>query len=344
MKRRRFIAAIIGSAATGVVWQHWNQSGQSQISSPGVAQRKLQPVFRTTRALGTNVSLTVYASDVDKANIAIDAAFNELNLIEDLMSLYRPDSQLCRLNRNGYISDPAPELVEVLNYARELSGQTTGLFDVTIQPLWQLYVSCKNEGRLPLQQEIQAALKHVDSQHLHLSSDQIRFHKPGMAVSLNGIAQGYATDAVVKVLQQHGVQSAFIDAGEIGTIGQHHNRPFWKVGIKHPRSEDHLLGLAKLNGRCLATSGDYESHFTADYKAHHLLHPKTGLSPQEFSSVTIAAPSAMQADALSTAVFILGPQKGKELIRSLPDTDALFVSRDGNISQTTNFPYTAINS
>lgn len=329
MKRRRFIATLV----CGAGWTAWQSSNRS-------AGLDLIKTTRNNQALGSTVSLTVYTQTRAQAEAALSAAFQRLEAIENVLSLYRGESDVCRLNREGHLTAPSADLVQVLTYAQDLSARTEGAFDITVQPLWDII----RDAEGPCQQSVAQALQVVDWRQVKVSSGEVSFGLPGMAITLNGIAQGYATDAVAQVLNEHGVSAAFIDAGEVGTLGEHTQRDHWKVGIKHPREAGNLLGVAQLQGRSLATSGDYETHFCPDYTRHHLLDPHTGLSANALSSVTIAAPSAMQADALSTAVFVLGPQKGRALIESLPRTDALFVGKDGEVSQTRGFPVTTLHS
>ena len=157
-------------------------------------------------------------------------------------------------------------------------------------------------------------------------------------MTLNGIAQGFAADRAMAALRRHGIGHALVDAGEIGTLGGRDASEPWKVGIQHPRRQDAYIEIAKLDGRCLSTSGDYATSFDEDHRDHHIFDPHTGRSPAAFSSVTIAAPTATQADALSTAVFVLGPERGLDLVRSSPSVDALLVLKDGRTLATDGFP------
>lgn len=330
MKRRKFITCLAGTAALG--WTAWKLGGPhaNGFASPG----DLVKIKRSTRALGTSVTLTLYHHDQTEAEAAIAAAFLEIDRVEGLMSLYRPDSQICRLNRDGVLANPHPYLVEVLETARDLSEQTDGAFDITVQPLWSLY-SGQNE---PDATALREAVTRVDWKRVAISPHEVRIAGRNTEITLNGIAQGYASDAVQRVLVAHGIQSALIDTGEIGTIGRADTDRDWTVGIKHPRQPASFLGLAALENRSLATSGDYETRFSDDFSRHHLIDPHTGQSPTELSSVSIVAPTALQADALSTATFVLGLDKGRQLVEETPGTDALFVSKEGRQVQTTGFP------
>ena len=161
---------------------------------------------------------------------------------------------------------------------------------------------------------------------------------PATAITLNGIAQGFAADCAIAALRDHGVEHALVNSGEIGCLGRKPNGRNWNVGIQHPREPDAFVALPTLRGRSLATSGDYETTYSADFSKNHIFDPQTGQSPNELASVSIAAPTAMQADALSTAIFVMGRERGMELIRSLPGVDVFFVLKDGSTVTSAGFP------
>lgn len=333
MKRRQFVFGIFGAAAIGLC-------GTRYLSSPLASKdlNSLAKFSKTGHALGSKVVISVFHSNETQAQTALDEAFQAIEQVENLMSLYRTDSQLVQLNKRGFLKNPHRDLVQVLESAVQLSKQSEGAFDISVQPLWQAYEIAAKKDRLPSESELATAQEKVDWSKIEITSNTVALRKQGMALTLNGIAQGFAADAASTVLKAYGIQHALIDSGEISTVGSPVNREEWNIAIKHPRQTDSYLGLAALQGRCLATSGDYESTFTDNFEQHHLLDPRTGKSPRELSSVTIAAPTAMEADALSTAVFLMGLEKGKELIESLPNIDALFVDKTNHTSRTGNFP------
>lgn len=338
MKRRKFILSLVGTAAAGIsgwtLHTRYGQAGSVARRTPGAMTK----VTRGSWALGTTVTLTAFHQDPEVAEAAILRAFEALGRVESVMSLYRPDSQLCELNRTGRLERPDPSLVQVLKQAQALSAQTDGVFDVTVQPLWDLYYGASQNETLPGAAAIAAARAKVDWRNLEISADGLRLRGDGTAVTLNGIAQGFAADVVKQVLVEGGIEHALIDTGEIDSLGSHAQKDQWSVAIKHPRDPGASLGIAGLKGRSLATSGDYETTFDAGFRHHHLLDPRTGDSPVELSSVSVAAPTGLQADALSTAVFLLGLREGRQLIESTPGADALFVTKDGKIEQTAGFP------
>lgn len=271
--------------------------------------------------------MTVLHADEDVANAALDAAFAELERIESVMSLYRPESQISRLNRDGVLEMPDASLVEVLRFAVGVAEKSSGAFDVTVQPLWKLKGAKPDATTLAL----------VDWRKVELRENRIKL-APGMAITLNGIAQGFAADAAMRVMRVHGIEHALIDAGEFSAHGMNAENAPWRVGIQHPRERDALAARASLENRCLATSGDYETTFRNDFRWHHILNPHTGESADELASVSVIAPTAMAADALSTALFVLGASRGLDFLHDYPDTDAFLISKDGREFRTKNFP------
>jgi thiamine biosynthesis lipoprotein len=333
--RRRFLCAALGSGgALALIYR----GGPIDRVLP---EDSLQSFTHHARALGAEVSITALHARRQAAERAVQAAFAELELVEELMSIYRPHSQLSRLNRAGRLDDPHPNFVEVLRAAREISQDSEGAFDITVQPLWALYDSTHKAGRLPTAAEIAAARGRVDWRHVEITPQSIRLHGEGTAITLNGIAQGYAADRALAALQEHGVEHALVNAGEIGSLGRRADGDAWTVGIQHPRQEDAYIALAKLEGRALSTSGDYATTFSDDFRHHHVFDPRTGASPTQFQSVSVAAPTAMAADALSTAIFVAGLERGMKLIESTPGADAFFVLKDGRTLATKGFPLDA---
>lgn len=329
--RRRFLLGTAGAcAALGAVgWR---------LLRPSLESKRWTLVQRTSHALGAAVTMSVWHRDEASGEAALDSAFAELELVENVMSLYRADSQISRLNRDAALESPHPHLVTVLQYAAHMAQQTGGAFDVTVQPLWDLYAKAKEQGRLPDEPEVRDAQSRVDWRRVNVAADRINFSSEDTAVTLNGIAQGFAADAALAALRRAGVAHALIDTGEMAALSGKPDGAAWKVGIQHPRHEDAFVALATLQDRCLATSGDYETRFSDDFVHNHVFDPHTGHSPTELASASIAAPTAMAADALSTAVFVLGATRGMEFLRQIPGTDALLVLKNGDIIATGGFP------
>ena len=332
--RRRFLLTLGAAGVSAAGWNLLWPFGKDALEPSG----GLQAAERTGFALGAQMSVVALHEHYAAAETAIKAAFAELETVESVMSLYRPQSQLCRLNTAGVLPDPHPYLVQVLDRAHAMSVASDGDFDITVQPLWNLYASARQKGRLPGANDIKCARRNVDWRRVEINQDRVHLKGTGTAVTLNGIAQGFAADRVLEVLAARGVRHALVDTGEIGAIGRRHDGDSWTVGIQHPRHQDTLISRVQLDGRCVATSGDYATTFSSDYMHNHIFDPRTGRSPRAFQSVTVLAKSGLEADALSTTVFVAGLQRGIRLMESTPGADALFVLKNGETIATDGFP------
>ena len=341
--RRRFILGFgAGALSLGVAGYKIFQSDLLTKKSQSTASGQLGSLklaHRTSVALGSEISMVVLHEDRAVGIQALDAAFAELARVENVMSIYLPQSQVSQLNTEGILKSPDPYLVQILHLANAMSEQSSGAFDITVQPLWTLYFKMQKEGKLPSTAAVAEVLPQVDWRGVFVSADEIRLRNKAMAITLNGIAQGFAADRAMDALKRHGIQHALVNAGEISSLGKKASGDSWVVGIQHPRKKDAYLGLVGLDGRCLSTSGDYETTFTPDFSRNHIFDPATGNSPEAFSSVTVIAPDATTADALSTTIFVLGPERGLELASKTPATDVLMVMKDQRMMATPGFPW-----
>ncbi len=344
IKRRRFLMAAGGFGACALIG---GEVGRRVLTSDGQSPDGVESTGSENRsryesfALGSNISLTVVHPRRDVREAAIKAAFAAIERVEAAMSIYRDGSELSRLNANQQLQDPDPWLVEVLQYAQSLSRRTNGAFDITVQPLWDLFQQSKTQQRLPTDAEIAAAKRQVNWRRLQFNSEGVQLlENPAGAgrITLNGIAQGFACDKAWAALREHGVEHALLDTGELAGYGVNEENRQWNVGIQHPRVADSYVAVTRLQGRSLATSGDYATTFSDDKTHHHLFDPRTGRSPTDLASVSVAAPTGMQADALSTAIFVLGPRQGLQLASDLAGVDVLLVRRNGEIVSTSGFP------
>jgi thiamine biosynthesis lipoprotein len=317
-------------------------AGFGAFASRGLA-RGLRPHTLSGRALGASVSLLVLHHDENSAQAALADALAEVQTVDAVMSLYRDDSQLVALNRDGELARPDARLLDVLLYSQELADRTQGAFDVTVQPLWLAFTQAKAQGGLPDPAALAEARALVGWRDLTASEEAVRLLRPGMAVTLNGVAQGYAADRALAAVRRHGIEHALIDAGEFDTLGRKprgenpEGEP-WVLGVRHPRAHDALAARLALEGRALATSGDYETFFTPDFLHHHIFDPATGDSPTELASTSVLAPNALQADGLSTAFMVLGAERALALAATLPGVDALLIGKNGQYWRTPGLP------
>jgi thiamine biosynthesis lipoprotein len=344
ISRRRLILTLAGGAAGAGSLALWTAQRRripnTATSLSPKAREGLASATRESQAFGTKVSVTALHPAPEAAARAAAAALNEIGLVDRLMSLYSSHSQLSQLNRQGVLDAPHPYLVAVLRHAQSMARQTNGAFDVTVQPLWDLYARAQREGATPDARAVQLAAAQVDWRRVEVTPQRVKVNVTGTQITLNGIAQGFAADRAMAALQAHGVRHALVNSGEIGALGGKNEEEPWTVGIQHPRNRDAFIELARLQGRCLATSGDYAAAFDSDYRDHHIFDPRTGHSPDTFSSVSVAARTGIEADALSTAVFVLGLERGLQLIQATAEADAFFVLKDGRTLATRNFPTT----
>lgn len=295
-------------------------------------------VRRSARAFGTTVSIAAIHSDRPTLEQALKAAMDELHRVESLMSVYDPDSEVSRLNRSGQLRNPHPYVVEVLRQSERYSRLSAGAFDITVQPLWKLYSEAAHANELPSSDEIQAARQLVDWRQVSVRDDLIRLRNQGAKITLNGIAQGYAADRVAACLKSAGIENSLVDAGELCAAGRSATGSAWSAGIQHPRQDDAYCGIAALGDRSLATSGDYETTFGRGYQNNHLFDPRTGRSPTELASVSVAAFTAAAADALSTAICVLGIERGRALIEQVDGADMYVTTKAGRSFATNGFP------
>ena len=287
--------------------------------------------------MGTLVTVTVVHPEVAAARAMVADAFNEMARLEDILSRHRQGTPVARLNAEGAVRDAPPELIEVMRRATEYSTLTGGAFDVTVAPLLRLYSSRFERGEgLPGDSEVRSALALVGYHGVHIDDRSIFFDEPGMSVTLDDIAKGYVVDRTVDVLVRAGAERVMVDAGgDMASGGREAGDEPWTVGIQDPHDMDGYLGLVRLGGECIATSGDYMQTFTEDRRFHHIIDPRTGRSPDHSSSVTVVAGTAMDADALSTAVLVLGPTDGLRLRERLDGTEGVIVTKRHDVLRTT---------
>ncbi len=290
---------------------------------------------RVFLGFGTTLWLKAAHENADQLEAALAAAVSVIRRVEGQMSLFDPDSALSRLNRTGSLQNPDARLVAVLNLSEQVSHRSGGAFDITMQPLWQVWAKAAAEHRVPALSEVRRARQLVHWHAVETTASQIRLNQRGMALSLNGIAQGYASDLVRATLQAHGIRHALIDTGETSLLGVGPDATPWRFEIESaaivPRRtvsrNESLSGrggdewfttaptLLISNGRAIATSSDAHTVFSSDHRHHHILNPATGYSPSHWSSVTVIAGSCVMADALTKVFFMLPPPKVRSAAR-----------------------------
>jgi FAD:protein FMN transferase len=283
---------------------------------------------RVMVGLGTTLSLRAGHTDGGRADAALDTAVAAIRHVEQQMSLFVPDSALCRLNRDGVVHHPHPDLVQVFKLAQQVSQKSEGAFDVTVQPLWDVWQKAKQAGHLPSPEQVQSAVARVGWQHLQVTQQRIRFTQLHMAATLNGIAQGFAGDLARAALQSLGIEHALIDTGEWSALGVSPEQSLWTLGVADPRHPQTLIAKLAMVGGTMATSSDVHYRFGNDDKHHHIFDPRTGYSPSELASVTVVASSCALADALTKVMFMASAARALELAKQWK-VDVLVVDKTG---------------
>jgi len=291
-------------------------------------------------AMGTVVTIQVPTVDVGTAREAIKEAFREIDRVESLMTTEDPASEIYRLNHSGtQWVELSAEVIYILKKANEYSILTDGHFDVTIKPLVDFWMEeVKRSGRMPTGGELTAVLELVDYSDLVIDEEnnRARFSREGMGVTLGGIAKGYAVDRACDVLRSKGIEDALVDiGGDMRAIGS----ASWNIGIADPRVEGELLGVLELENMAIATSGDYRRyHLIGAERIHHIIDPRSGQPAEGCISVTVVARDSLTADALSTAVFVMGPERGRALL-DLMGLGGLIVDANGEITTSEYWDY-----
>lgn len=340
MRRRTFISASIGGAMAGLAgWRFLQPQAIAGAISRSDVRPSGQRLFSgADLAFGTTIGVQLLHHDQRVAELAIQDAIHEAKKIDTLMSIYSENSQVFQLNRDGSLPHPDPHLLVVLKEAQRLSALTDGAFDITVQPLWVKFSQAATINTLPSHAEVEAAKSLVNWKNLSVDPRQIRFEKSGMSITLNGVAQGYAVDLALAAIQSHGIRHALLDTGEFISVGTKTPDRRWTVGVQDPRIVDAFTTALQMDGRSVATSGDYETTFTPDFVHNHIFDPATGDSPLELASVTVVAPTGLLADGLSTALFVLGSEKAKILAAKLDSVDVLLVDKKGKSWKTPTLP------
>jgi thiamine biosynthesis lipoprotein len=292
-------------------------------------------LYREEAIMGTRCAVELWATDHARGEAAMESVFADMRRIDVLMSTYKPDSEVSRVNARAATAPVAisVELFNLLQTAQEYSRLSNGVFDITYASVGYLY-DYRNHVH-PNGQAIAAALPSVDYRQLKFDpvAHTVAFGKPGMRIDLGGIAKGYSVDRGIDLLKAQGIDRAMVNAGgDTRVMGDRFGKP-WMIGIRHPDRKDEYVLRVPLEDAAFSTSGDYERFFEeGGVRYHHILDPKTGLSPHGVRSVTIIASNATRTDGLSKTVFILGPEKGLAFINALADADAIVIAADGRVS------------
>jgi FAD:protein FMN transferase len=289
---------------------------------------------RTDTVMGTRIYVELWDTDAAHGEASIDAVMAEMRRIDNLMSHYKPESQLSKINQHA---TEAPvvvdkELFDLIKLSTHYSQITEGAFDITYASVGYLY-NYPNHVR-PTEEQIKAALPAVNWRNMKFDEahHSVFFEHKGMRIDLGGIGKGYAVDRGIEILQKRGIQHAVVTAGgDSRIIGDHMGRA-WLVAIRHPDDPNKVVTRIPLSDAAMSTSGDYERYFDENgVRYHHIIDPHTGHSASKVRSATIIGPTATQTDGMSKTAFVLGAEKALEIINRMPEYDAVFVKPDGKV-------------
>lgn len=287
--------------------------------------------FEVTRSMmDTFVTVTVYTGDEARADEAINAAFDRMEEIVKVASIFDEESQAFQLNRDGYLEAPSEDLRQLIIRSIEYSELTDGAFDITVQPLLELWeAGLWQEPQAVQQLRINETLALVGWDKITVEKDKIFFTEAGMKITLGGIAKGYAVTEALKTIKRLGIKSALVNAGgDMAALGSKPGGEPWFIALVNPDDPTQSLANFEIANKAITTSGNYARFFDPEQEAHHIINPKTGYSAQECISATVIAENATQADALSTIIFVMGPEEGVDLIESLSNVECFIVSAD----------------
>jgi thiamine biosynthesis lipoprotein len=311
-------------------------NGQNPTTKPEEPQ--VRTIHRSDGAMGTLFEITLA---VDKKapfpKKAFEEAFAEVHRIEKLMSVWKPESPLSKVNASaGKAAVPVPrELVDIVLEAKKISELSNGKFDISFAAMDGLWDFHSKPPKLPRHQDILDRLPLIDYRSILVNekNSTMMLNKDQMKIGLGAIAKGYGVDRVAAILKKHGLKDFIIfGGGDLVVSGKKGTRP-WRVGVQDPRLRSRYFARFEPEGNlAIVTSGDYEKFFLLNEKRyHHIIDPDTGYPAADTVSVTLIADTATRADGLATGIFVLGPKKGMALIESEPDLEGLIVDTDLNV-------------
>jgi thiamine biosynthesis lipoprotein len=281
--------------------------------------------------MGTRVEVQLWHEDPVEAQRLVKLAMVEFDRIEALMSTYLADSEMSRVNATAHEKpvQVSAELFALLQVALEVSELTDGAFDISYDSVGALYDFRARQK--PSADEIADHLDEIDYRLIELDDADytVSFAAVGVRINLGGIAKGYAVESVIAILAQEGVQNALATAGgDTRLLGDRRDKP-WIIGIRDPDSREGVFTRLALDNEAISTSGDYERFFVEDgVRYHHILRPADGKPVDDVRSVSVIGPDATMTDALSTSIFVLGPEEGLDLIARMPDYEAVVITSE----------------
>ncbi|MCC6983181.1 MAG: FAD:protein FMN transferase [Bauldia sp.] len=295
-----------------------------------------QPTFHTWNGivLGGDASLSLWHPDETYARQIIAKMLSEVGRLERSFSLFQPDSEISRLNADGRLASASGDFRAVLGASLRMAEESAGAFDPTVQALWDLnadYFRTHPDGAGPEAGAVAEALRHVRYDAIDLSAREVAFAVPGVAITLNAIAQGYITDRVTDLLRTEGFDHVVVELGEMRTLGLHPEGRLWRIGLKNPADPAQLSRTVEIAEAAVSVSGGYGTPFGGEN--HHIFDPRTGGSANTLLDATVIGPRATLADALSTAICVSGEAGCAALLAANPGYRAILTRPDGTTAE-----------
>lgn len=347
LKRKLVVISLIGVLLTGMV------SGCSNTKNTGKSTEKAEeqttqtvngtdektkdkvdePETRDIFAMDTYMTLSAYGKNAKKG---LDAAVDEINRIEQLVSTGIDTSEISQINKNGKGS-VSEDTGYLINRSKEIYESTNGAFDITIYPIMQAWGFPTEKYRVPEKEELKKLRNLMGADHVLYDekNKEVKLEKTGMKIDLGGIAKGYTSSKVIDIFKENGISNAVISlGGNVQTLSGKPDGSDWRVAVENPADTGSYIGVLSIKDKAVITSGGYERYFEQDGKTyHHIIDPATGYPANNgLTSVTIVSDDGTLADGLSTSLFIMGPKKAQEYWKKHKDEfDMILVKEDGNI-------------
>jgi thiamine biosynthesis lipoprotein len=284
---------------------------------------RLKTVQKTETIMGTEATITAVAASESEAAAAIDAGMAELRRFDRMMSLYKDDSEITKVNMAAGKAavKVSPEIIEVVEAANRVSELTDGAFDITVGPLVVLWQMRLKEGKMPTDEEIMNIKPRVNYKNIIIDkkTSTLFLKNRNMIMDLGGAAKGYAADKTAELLSNRGIKNGIVAlAGDIRVMGHRSDGTPWHIGVQDPREKDKTMAVLKLSDKSISTSGDYERfRIVGKKRYHHIIDPRTGKPSESMISVTLIGNSGALVDPLTTALFIVGKGKAMKLVKEL---------------------------
>lgn len=331
INRRSFIK-LAGLAAAGTALP---------LVSPDIGlaslDKRLSVAQETRMLMGTLVSVTVLDASPALAQDAMNAAFARIAQLTPVFDRHGADGAVHQLNSQGGLKDAPGLLINTLKLCDKVSRFTHGAFDITVAPLIDLTrQSFSASGKPPSRSQIGDALAVKGS--VQMQGHSVQLTGDGAAITLDGVAKGLIVDHGLAAIAAKGARHAMINAGgDLAVLGDRGSGQPWRVGVADPKAPSQAHTIVKMTSGALATSGNYQVYFDRERLYHHIVNPSTGRSPRGDLSASVRAPSAMLADAMSTACFVMKPRQAMALLASHKDLQGMILTRHGQLYQTRSF-------